>query len=260
MQPLVIIPARYASVRFPGKPLAPLAAADGTVRPLIEWTWRAGVAAVGAERVIVATDDERIADAARGFGARCILTDSALRNGTERCAAALAISGDPADVVVNLQGDSPLVPPAHIAALLAAFTDPAVQVATPFVRCDPAMMAWIEAEQAEQRVGGTCVVSRRDGTAAYFSKRAIPFGATAADPLKLHLGVYAYRPTALSAYMAEPPSALEQAEGLEQLRFVEAGQPVHLIEVQRPDGGIWEVNNPQDVALVGGLLDRQAGW
>lgn len=254
MQPLVLIPARYASVRYPGKPLAPLTARDGTCRPLVEWTWRAAVAAVGAERTVIATDDERIARAAQGFGARWVMTDPGLRNGTERCAAALAALGEEAEVVVNLQGDSPLVPPAHVAALVAAMANPAVEVGTPYVVCDPAMMGWIEAEQSAGRVGGTCVVARRDGTAAYFSKRAIPLGASAAFPLKLHLGVYAYRPAALAAYLALPPSLLEAAEGLEQLRYVEAGIPVHLVEVERPEGGIWEVNNLDDVATVSGLL------
>lgn len=255
MQPLVIIPARYASVRFPGKPLIPITARNGTSRPLLEWTWRAGVAAVGTERVIIATDDQRIAAAAMRIGARWVMTDTALGNGTERCAAALAALDEDPDVVVNLQGDSPLVPAAHISALLGAFADPRVEIATPYVQCDAAMMEWIAVEQASGRAGGTCVVARHDQTAAYFSKRAIPFGATADAPLKLHLGVYAYRPQALSAYAAMPVSPLERAEGLEQLRFVEAGWPLHLVAVERPAGGIWEVNNPDDVALVGGLLE-----
>lgn len=254
VQPLVIIPARHASVRFPGKPLEVLTARDGTRRTLVEWTWRAGAAAVGADRCVVATDDARIADAAANCGARWVMTDPSLRNGTERCAAALAALGENPEVVINLQGDSPLVPPAHLTALLDRFADLAVSVATPYVRCDAAMMDWIAAEQSDGRIGGTCVVSRSDGTAAYFSKRAIPFGATPADPLKLHLGVYAYRPAALAAYAALKPGALEQAEGLEQLRYVEAGWPVHLVEVERPEHGIWEVNNPEDVARVERLL------
>lgn len=254
MQPLVIVPARFASVRFPGKPLEVLTARNGARRTLVEWTWRAGAAAVGAERCVIATDDPRIAAVAEACGARWVMTDPELRNGTERCAAALALLDEAPDVVINLQGDSPLVPAHHIAALLGRFADPAVTVATPYVGCDAAMMHWIAAEQAAGRIGGTCAVARSDGTAAYFSKRAIPFGATLADPLKLHLGVYAYRPAALAAYAALPPGALEQAEGLEQLRFVEAGWPVHLVEVPRPERGIWEVNNPEDVARVEHLL------
>ena len=250
MQPLVIIPARHASVRFPGKPLCPLAAPDGTTRPLVEWTWRAAVAAVGVHNVCIATDDSRIADAAHAFGARIALTDPDLRNGTERCAAALAVLGETPDVVVNLQGDSPLIPPRFVTAVLAAFADPAVQVATPYVECDAAMMALIRADLAAGRVGGTCVVARADGTAAYFSKYPIPHGASAACPLRLHLGLYAFRPSALTAYAALPPGALERVEGLEQLRFLEAGWPIHLVSVPRPEGGMWEVNNPEDVAIV----------
>lgn len=250
VRPLVIIPARHASVRFPGKPLCPLTAPGGTARPLVEWTWRAAVAAVGFDQVCIATDDARIADAARAFGARVALTDPDLRNGTERCAAALAVLGESPDVVVNLQGDSPLIPPQFVTAVLAAFADPAVQVATPYVECDAAMMGLIHTDQDAGRVGGTCVVARTDGTAAYFSKYPIPHGASAACPLKLHLGLYAFRPPALAAYAALPQGTLERAEGLEQLRFLEAGWPIHLVAVPRPEGGMWEVNNPEDVPIV----------
>jgi len=250
MQPLVIIPARFASVRFPGKPLCPLTAVDGITRPLVEWTWRAAAAAVGAEAVCIATEDARIADAAHAFGARVVLTDPDLRNGTERCAAAMAALGERPAVVVNLQGDSPLIPPHFVTAVLAAFAHPAVRVATPYVECDAAMMALIHADHAAGRVGGTCVAARADGTAAYFSKYPIPHGASAECPLRLHLGLYAFRPEALAAYAALPPAALERAEGLEQLRFLEAGWPIHLVAVPRPEGGMWEVNNPEDVAIV----------
>ncbi|MES2491947.1 MAG: 3-deoxy-manno-octulosonate cytidylyltransferase [Pseudomonadota bacterium] len=250
MQPLVIIPARFASVRFPGKPLFRLTSSEGISRPLVEWTWRAAVAAVGSPATCIATDDERIADAARAFGARVVLTDRDLRNGTERCAAAVAALGQTPSVVVNLQGDSPLIPPQFITAVLAAFGQPAVQVATPFVECDAAMMALIHADHAAGRVGGTCVVARDDGTAAYFSKYPIPHGASAECPLKLHLGLYAFRPAALAAYAALPPGALEHAEGLEQLRFLEAGWPIQLVKVPRPRDGMWEINNPEDVAIV----------
>lgn len=254
MKPLVIIPARYASVRFPGKPLQMLAAPDGTARPLIEWTWRAGVAAVGADNVCIATDDTRIADAAEGFGARWVMTSPTLRNGTERCAAAVEALGAAPDIVVNLQGDSPLVPPSYIRAVLAGFGRPGAVMVTPYVTCDKAMMDLVLADHAQGRVGGTCVIEQADGTAAYFSKYPIPYGASEALPLKLHLGLYAYTPQALAAYVALPPSALELAEGLEQLRFVDAGVPITLVEVERPEKGLWEVNNPEDVAIVSRAL------
>jgi 3-deoxy-manno-octulosonate cytidylyltransferase (CMP-KDO synthetase) len=254
MEILVIIPARSASSRFPEKPLAELTAPDGIRRPLVEWTWRAASAAVTSSKVVVATDCEKIAATVERFGGRALITGSDLRNGTERCAAALDRLEEDPDLVVNLQGDSPLVPPAIIHRLVAAFAAPGVSVATPYVCCDGTTMDRILADASLGRVGATCVASGADGRALYFSKYPIPHGASAVHPLKLHLGVYAYRPEALRAYAGWPSTGLEQAEGLEQLRFLAQGWPVHLVEAELPPGGIWEVNNPADVDLVAPLL------
>lgn len=254
MDALVIIPARFGSSRFPGKPLIPLTAPGGVSRPLIEWTWRAAVAAVGAEAVVVATDDSRIAAVVEQFGGRAVLTAPDLNNGTERCAAALEALGHPAEIVVNFQGDSPLLPAGSVHPLIAALSEGKAQIATPFVTCDAAMTAMILAEHAAGRVGGTCVVTRTDGSAAYFSKLPIPHGAGGQLPLKLHLGLYAYTRAALSAYAALPPSPLELAEGLEQLRLLEAGQAIAMVEIPMPARGIWEVNNPEDLAPVSARL------
>lgn len=251
LRSLVIIPAREGSVRYPGKPLAPLTSRSGVTRPLVEWVWHAACRAADPGDVVVATDSRAIADAVAGFGGSAVMTSSAARNGTERCAEAYALLRREADVVVNLQGDNPLVPPSYIAALLAAFADPAVQVATPYVRCDPTMSARLRGDYAAGRIGGTCVTLRQDGTALAFSKAPIPHGA---ELLNLHIGLYAYRPEALAGYAALPVSALELAEGLEQLRLLDAGLPVHLAEVALPEGGLWEVNNPADVPLVEALL------
>lgn len=236
------------------KPLAELTARDGTRRPLVEWTWRAACAAVGSSQVLVATDCEAIAARVESFGGRAVMTSPELRNGTERCAAVLQrLDREPA-LIVNLQGDSPLVPPHVIHALIGKFSDPHVSVATPCAVCDKTMAMRILDDMAQGRVGGTCVVTSAEGCALYFSKYPIPHGASEDAPLKLHLGVYAYRPAALRAYAARQPSSAERAEGLEQLRFLDAGWPVHVAEVELPDSGIWEVNNPEDVALVEALL------
>jgi 3-deoxy-manno-octulosonate cytidylyltransferase (CMP-KDO synthetase) len=250
MDAIVIIPARYASSRFPGKPLVPLVSPNGQSRPLIEWSWRAAVAAVGPDAVAVATDDPRIVAAVERFGGRAVMTSPDLRNGTERCAAAVEALGSTAQIVVNFQGDSPLLPPGSIAPLLAALRAGRAGVATPFVTCDEPLAAMILAEHAAGRVGGTCVVGRADGSAAYFSKLPIPHGAGRDLPLKLHLGLYAYTRAALARYAALAPSPLEFAEGLEQLRFIDAGEPIALVEIPQPAQGIWEVNNPEDVDPV----------
>lgn len=251
LRSLVIIPSREGSVRYPGKPLAPLASREGVVRPLVEWTWRAALRAADPGDVVVATDSARIADAVANFGGQVVMTSPDALNGTERCAEAYALLGREADVVINWQGDNPLVPPGFIAPLLNAFADPQVAMATPYIRCDEALSARLRADYAEGRVGGTCAVLRRDGTAMAFSKAPIPHGA---PRLNLHIGLYAYRAAALARYAALPVSQLELDEGLEQLRLLDAGLPVHLVEVGMPQGGLWEVNNPEDVPLVEALL------
>lgn len=255
----IIVPARYASTRYPGKPLVPLKGADGVSRPLIRRSWDAAQAVPGAARVIVATDDNRIADVAAGFGAEVAMTPESCRNGTERCAAAVAAAGD-ADIIVNLQGDAPLTPPAFITALLYAMAaDPSIEVATPALRVTPEIHRRLLTDQREGRVGGTTVAIGANGNGLYFSKSVIPHVADSAVgdpylPVFLHIGVYAYRRAALLDYAALPPTPLELLEGLEQLRFIEHGRAVRVVEVAAPGYDIWELNNPQDVTPIEAAL------
>jgi 3-deoxy-manno-octulosonate cytidylyltransferase (CMP-KDO synthetase) len=206
MPVLVVIPARYASTRYPGKPLAELRGATGEPRSLIRRSWEAATTVPGVDRVVVATDDDRIADAARGFGAEVAMTPESCRNGTERCAAVLAGLGDRYDVVVNLQGDAPLTPPWFVSALIEAMrADPARPVATPVLRCDADALAGFVEDRRHGRVGATTAVFDRAGRALYFSKEVIPFTgrpleAGEAIPVFHHVGVYAYTPPALAAY------------------------------------------------------------
>ena len=255
---VIIIPARFASSRFPGKPLAPLRGPDGTARPLIEWSWQAARAVAerssAIARIVIATDDTRIAETARGFGAEVVMTPETCRNGTERCAAALDALGESPDMVVNLQGDAPLTP-AHLveATLDRMAADPDLPVCTPAVPCNPAMLAGLLQDQAEGRVGGTTVVFNQQHDALYFSKRVLPYvpqDRIAGHLVHLHLGLYAYRPAALSAYLAHPPCLLEEIEGLEQLRFLDAGMRVGLAVCPVPDWDVIELNNPSDTPAI----------
>ena len=255
----IVIPARHASTRYPGKPLVPLIGATGEARSLIRRSWDAACAAGVADRIAVATDDDRIADHARGFGAEVVMTPGTCRNGTERCAAAadaLGLSDD--DVVINLQGDAPLTPPDFLAALAAAMRAPAVRVATPVLRLDAGGLAGFREDRAAGRVGGTTAVFDRGGRALYFSKEVIPYtGALAAGaeiPVFHHVGVYAYRVAALRAYAAWPEGRLEGLEGLEQLRFMENGWPVTCVEVESRGRAFWELNNPVDVSRIEAIL------
>ncbi|WP_231733750.1 MULTISPECIES: 3-deoxy-manno-octulosonate cytidylyltransferase [unclassified Sphingomonas] len=253
---LVVVPARYASQRFPGKPLAPLCGPDGVSKPLIQWSWEAAMAVQDRAQIMVATDDPRIADVVHSFAGAVAMTATDLRNGTERCAALLEGLDEAPDLVINLQGDSPLIPRAALDALIDAWIAAPAPVLTPWIACDTMLGGLLVAEHAAGRIGGTTVVADHSGQALYFSKRPIPYGP--GEGLKLHLGLYAYTPDALRRYAALPPGPLELAEGLEQLRFLEQGIPIRLVEVARPPAGFWEVNNPEDVALVERALAARA--
>jgi 3-deoxy-manno-octulosonate cytidylyltransferase (CMP-KDO synthetase) len=266
MKAVIVIPARFASSRYPGKPLAELRLPDGSRKPLIQLTWEAAQAVAGIDAVHVATDDERIARAARDFGASVIMTSPDCANGTERCADALARAGIAADVVVNLQGDAPLTPPWFVEALIEAMArDPAVQVATPVLRCDRATHAHLLEDRRAGRVGATTAVFDARGDALYFSKEVIPFTDAAAlgegegpVPVYHHVGVYAYRPAALATYDGWAPGRLECLEGLEQLRFLENRAPVRCVEVSARGRVFWELNNPEDVARIEAVLEAMA--
>ena len=256
----VIIPARYQSSRYPAKPLAPLVGATGLSKPLIQRSWECALAITDPGSIWVATDDDRIADAVRGFGGQVAMTAEGCANGTERCADAIARLGIEPDMVVNLQGDAPLTP-AHVATALidALAASPDIAMMTPAIRCAQSTYAHLVADQAEGRVGGTTVVFGGDRRALYFSKRVIPHltpEAAARDfpPVHLHLGVYAYRPEALRRYVALGPSELEQLEGLEQLRFLAGGLAVGVVPFEPIGWDAIELNNPTDVAPIEAIL------
>lgn len=262
MRALIVIPARFASTRYPGKPLVELRGANGVAKSLIRRSWDAAMAVKGADDVVVATDDARIASHAEGFGANVVMTSENCANGTERCADAVARLGDAADVVVNLQGDAPLTPPWFVEDLVAAMhADPARQVATPVLRCDAEALAGFKADRAHGRVGGTTAVFGHDKSALYFSKEVIPYtGRDYEDgevvPVFHHVGVYAYRPAALAAYLSWRPGPLETLEGLEQLRFLENNTPIACVEVEAMGRKFWELNNPEDVPRIEAMLTQ----
>ena len=260
MSVLVVIPARYASTRYPGKPLVLLTGAGGQSRSLIERSWLAAKAVSGVDRVVVATDDDRIRNACQGFGAEVVMTSSNCVNGTERCAEAHAALGGGYDIVVNFQGDAPLTPHWFVEDLVAGLrADAEAGVATPVLRCDGAALNGFLADRKAGRVGGTTAVFAADKSAMYFSKEVVPYTTeTYADdaptPVFHHVGVYAYRPDALAAYPGWPTGALERLEGLEQLRFMECGRRVLCVEVEARDRQFWELNNPEDVPKLEAMM------
>lgn len=235
------IPARFASTRLPGKPLASLAG-----RPIIEHVYRRVAAAQGIGRVVVLTDDLRIGEAVDGFGGEWEMTPAECASGTDRIA--YAARRWEAAAVVNVQGDEPLVDPAAVSAVAAHLAnhpeDPMVTLAAPIPP------AGAPAELADP--GTVKVVLDRDGYALYFSRAAIPYRRQpgGAQPLK-HLGIYGYQWPALLALAALAPSPLEISESLEQLRALENGVRIRVLPAER---GSPSVDTPEDLARVERLI------
>lgn len=237
------IPARYASSRFPGKPLAEILG-----KPMFQHVWeRAMRCARLANNVYLCTDDTRIADAASRRAVPCLMTRVDHENGSSRVREAARILQVPDNaVVVNIQGDEPALAPAMLDALLEPFADPRVEVAT--LACP------IGREEAAL-TGRVKVVRDNHGDALYFSRAMIPHerdgAGEGASPYLLHVGVYAYRMCALDAYTALPPSPLEMLESLEQLRFLENGIPIRVAVTGHRSHG---VDSPEDIEKILPLL------
>jgi 3-deoxy-manno-octulosonate cytidylyltransferase (CMP-KDO synthetase) len=239
LQIVAVIPARFASTRFPGKPLADI---DG--RPMIEHVYRRAAASVAVSRVIVATDDLRIATTVTGFGGHVRLTRPDHPTGTDRLAEVAA--GLDCDVVVNVQGDEPLLDPRAITEVVAPFADPSISITTLYRRIDT------PAELTDPNV--VKVVVDRAGFALYFSRAAIPYQRDPRGgwpPLYRHIGLYAYRRSALMVLASLEPTPLERAESLEQLRALEHGIRIKTVETAYDSIG---VDTPQDLEQVRRLL------
>jgi 3-deoxy-manno-octulosonate cytidylyltransferase (CMP-KDO synthetase) len=229
MRTLAVLPSRFQASRFPGKPLALIAG-----KPMIQWVFEAASKASGVTRVVVATDDGRIASTVRAFGGEAVMTDAALPSGTDRTAAALAAleaTGESFDCVLNIQGDEPAMHPDTVSSVVALMRDnpelPMGTAACPFANADELF-----------NPNAVKVVIDDQNRALYFSRSAIPYirHSSIFEPdfrpwmspahlgqFKRHLGLYAYRPAALKAFTKLPPHPLEQAEMLEQLRALAAG-------------------------------------
>lgn len=237
---VVVIPARFASSRLPGKPLADIGG-----KSMIEWVWRQAIQS-GAARVVIATDHPEVQRVAQGFGAEVLMTSPEHNSGTERLAEVvklLALSAE--TVVVNVQGDEPFIPPTIIA-----------QVAANLSKQHKARMATLAVPlQHAAEIGNpnvVKVVTDQQGYALYFSRSAIPFDRDAkfsqqlADHYRRHIGIYAYRAGFILDYVQWPASTLEQIECLEQLRVLWQGESIHVdTALEIPPVG---VDTPDDLA------------
>ncbi len=248
MRFLSIIPARYASSRFPGKPLAMLCG-----KPVIERVYEQ-VSQVLSD-VYVATDDSRIYDVVIGFGGRAVMTRSDHQSGTDRIAEAACKIGGDFDVVVNVQGDEPFIRPAQIETLCHCFDDADTEIATLGKR-------FADMESVQSPNSPKIAVDRR-GFALYFSRSVIPYVRGAEPdtwlqhyPYLKHLGIYAYRRDVLTEVTRLPQSPLEKAESLEQLRWLENGYRIKVAETTFETVGI---DTPDDLRRAEAFLQSQAG-
>jgi 3-deoxy-manno-octulosonate cytidylyltransferase (CMP-KDO synthetase) len=240
---IAVIPARYASTRLPGKPLKDIAG-----KPMIEWVYRQTVRS-GASEVIVATDDERIAAACRGFDARVELTSTEHASGTDRIAElARRFEWDDGQIVVNVQGDEPLISPLCIAqtARLLGW-HPQATIAT--------LTAPLTSAAEFHDPNFVKVVTDKDGWALYFSRAPIPWPRDGGIPAAhRHIGLYAYRSSGLKAISAAPPCALEQVEKLEQLRALWLGYRIVVATAVEPPSP--HVDTEEDLVKIRRFLER----
>lgn len=250
MNVIILIPARYASTRFPGKPLAEIGG-----KPMIQHVVEK--AKLVAEDVFVATDDERIFERVEAFGGKAVMTSTEHRSGTDRCyeayCQATGQSGKSYDVVVNIQGDEPFILPDQVKALISCFDDPEIQIATLAKQFEnPADI--FDANKVK-------VVCSARQTALYFSRSAIPFCRgtdkekwVETTPFYKHVGMYAYRPEVLKAITALPQGKLEKAESLEQLRWLENGYKIAVRITAHESIGI---DTPDDLLRANEALTKQ---
>ena len=258
---LIVVPARFGSTRLPGKPLITIA--GRTLLERVVDVARRAAALAGDCEVIVATDDARIEAHARAIGCPAVMTDSAIASGSGRvCAAALRSARRP-EVVLNLQGDAPFIPPEVVARLLVSAREHDAACVTPVVRLDWAALDAMRAHKREAPFSGTTCVRAADGRALWFSKMILPalreeeaLRKHPLSPVYRHLGLYAYRLKALERFEAAPPLPQEVLEGLEQLRFLEMGLAVHTVEVAPLTHAMSGIDTAADVALAEALIAR----
>lgn len=246
MKCIGIIPARYASTRFPGKPLAMLGG-----KTVIQRVYEATLSTLDA--TYVATDDERIYNKVLEFGGQAVMTSPNHQSGTDRIKEALTLIGGNYDIIVNIQGDEPFVKPHQITTLCECFTDEKTQIATlciPFKNMDEV-----------KKPNSPKIIADKQGFAIYFSRSVIPFirGKEMNEwlnqyPFMKHLGMYAYRPNVLCEITSLPQSALELAESLEQLRWIENG---YKIKIGKTDIETIGIDTPEDLDKAEIFLQSQ---
>ena len=251
MKVLAIIPARYASTRFPGKPLALLGG-----HPIIEHVWQRVSGTAAVSRAIVATDDDRIMQVVNAFGGEAMMTSANHQSGTDRCGEvlqALENKGEHYDIAINVQGDEPFIEPSQIEALIECFAHSDTEIAT--------LKTPIHSDEELLSPNNVKVVCASDGKALYFSRLPIPYLRNKADrpcveqtDYYKHVGIYAFRTETLKAVCRLQPGRIEQCEKLEQLRWLEAGYRIEVKTTQHANIGI---DTPDDLAAAEQIIQSR---
>ena len=241
MKVLCVIPARYASTRLPGKPLALIAG-----KPMIQHVYERACHAVMPQEVVVATDSKIVADVVKEFGGKVMMTSPDHPSGTDRLAE-VALSYPDIDVIVNVQGDEPMIPPEVIDRLAQAFEDDK--------DLNMATLKTLMGEEDYNNPNAVKVVTDQNGYALYFSRSLLPYPRNRKVDFKVykHVGIYAYRRSFLLSYAAYEPTPLEQIEGLEQLRVLENGQRIKVLESKFQGIGI---DTQEDLDAINALFTR----
>ena len=261
---LIVIPARHGSTRLPGKPLRDIAGVPMLLRTAANARAAARAIGNGCESV-VATDDARIQAFCSEHALPCVMTGDDIKTGSDRAlAAADALDPDAAriDRIVNLQGDAPFTPPAHIAAVARELDRDGADAATAFVQLSWAALDSLREHKRTAPFSGTTVITDADGFAVWFSKAIIPAirnedshrEAGGLSPVQRHIGLYGYRRDVLSAYAALPESRYEALEGLEQLRLLEAGYRMACARVEPPVISLGGIDTQADIDLAERLI------
>jgi 3-deoxy-manno-octulosonate cytidylyltransferase (CMP-KDO synthetase) len=256
MNTVIVIPSRYESTRFPGKPLALV---KGTA--MLERVWRIAKSVKGVQEVYIATDDKRIEEFARKMGAKALMTPVECKNGTERVYRAMEQIIPKPDAILNFQGDALLTPPWVLQAMVDVLgSDKNCQMITPAVKLSKEQYAAFEESKKTSPASGTTVVFDNRMNALYFSKRIIPFVRDAKEgalPVYRHIGMYGYRREALERYLTFKQGPLESSEKLEQLRALENGMPIRVVVVDYKGRTHASVDAPEDVVIAEKIIEKE---
>jgi len=262
LETVIVIPARYGSTRFPGKPLAEIAG-HSLVSRVIDIAQKACAATINTSYV-VATDHEDIKSHAEACGAPAVMTDPELPSGSDRALVAANMFAPSADFVIGLQGDAPFTPHTYVSALIEEAAESETDVVTPVLRLSWDALDMLRKQKESYPFSGTTCIRLDNGRAVWFSKNILPAIRkeeklrTKSDysPVFRHVGLYGYRKDALERFTKLPLGHYEEMEGLEQLRFLENGMTVQAVEVQPYELSMWGVDEPEDAELAAELIAK----